>query len=248
MRSSSPGNSVNRPRVTMLSCPICECTSAGLAVVERRPGIFEPAVCPNCRCYSREMLIWMILDQWQEVLGPRKMSVLEVGGAARFGRRARRRYLYRNADCTETRARCDFKVVDGNIRGVTPYYDIGILSFVLSEILHVGERQNLLRSLKACLRPYSHLILFDDIDLALAHHLSLSEQQYFHGLRLGRLVLSELRESGWSYVVVESISGNLVPLQSDVPFLLCQPSDRAPRVISSLSLDDPAALRELLID
>jgi len=148
----------------------------------------------------RDRLVWQLLSE--NFALPNPLRIIEVGGTKRLGDRLREKYEYVNADITGGHAPVDIPIHESRFPLPDTSRNVGVLSYVLSSIAKRSVRTQLLSELRRVVVEGGRLLILDDTDFSVFPHHTLGSGAYFHLLRLGRALLEELVETGWTYQVV----------------------------------------------
>jgi hypothetical protein len=149
------------------------------------------------------------------------LRVIEIGGAARSYWWKKRSYEYVNVDLERTASETvDLVINRGCIRRRPNGQDIAIISHVFGEITSCATRLRTAREVAAATNPSGILIVFEDLDLATEEHCILPKGKFFHKLRLGHAILSELQTAGWLPTVIDTVPKNSILGENELPFIL----------------------------
>jgi len=230
MRSGSPGLTV---QVTIMTtrhrceCPICDWKGRQWDAVESRPKHMTRKICPQCGSYPRDRITSLLLLAHAEELPIyHRLKLIEFGelGRAYFWKKAF--FDYWNIDLKESGS--GFIDVFAEEMMTTPCLrnsDTALISYVLSMIENRPMRVSLLSRFYELTTDRGRLILFDDFAFDRKPHLQLSPKLFFHRVRFGSAILAELRDAGWSTLIVSSYRRSRILSSLDIPFLVASKSN-----------------------
>lgn len=181
------------------TCVVCGWQGPRWARVETRPGRFRRLACPSCRCHLRDRLVWQLIAVHFE---RPSLRILEIGGTERLARPLRARHDYVNADIVARSVTPTVLLIDGSLPLPSRSRDLVILSHVLGAIVDRSARVRLLAELRRVSVERGRLLLFDDLDFSNRESSVLPDGTFFHSVRFGRDLFTELLEAGWTYQLV----------------------------------------------
>jgi hypothetical protein len=209
------------------NCPICGWAGNAWEPVESRPGHFTRKKCARCGSYPRDRLVWLLLSTYSQELCRRKLKLIEFGEDGRAYGWKKTRFDYLNVDIKNSSSRVVDMTADHVMSSPRLHYcDAGLISYVLSMVESRSGRVKLMRQFHAMTTDSGRLMLFDDFDFSSHGHVQLAAESFFHHLRFGREILSEVEDAGWSPIVVEDYVDDPRQVSLELPFVLaCKRSD-----------------------
>jgi hypothetical protein len=209
--------------------------------VQTRPSAYSRKVCPGCESYPRDRILWHILSYLRSSRCTEALGIVEIGGAARSYWWKKRLYDYVNVDLDYKRSETvDLVINRGSILRRPKGQDVAIISHVFGEIANCATRVRIAREVASATNQSGILIVFEDFDLATEEHSILPRGKFFHKLRLGHAILSELRSAGWLPTVIDAMPKNSILGESELPFILASKDGMvvdAATVLSSLAIN-----------
>jgi hypothetical protein len=209
----------------LVRCPICLWNGPDWSEVESRPRVVAKKACPRCGGYPRDRIVFVVLQRVQQSQPDEKLVVGEIGGSAHSYSWKKKGYRYWNADVEGGGGRRVDVLIEGSRMKERPVKaDVGILSYVLSEVRAKSDRIGLMKEFHKFTVSNGVLILFDDLALKHRTHRTHPKGMFFHTVQLGRPILEEATAAGWIPAIVNSLPLRNIKAEIEMPFMLAAKS------------------------